>query len=393
MKKLKYSSLLVLIGLTATSSLWGADKLTRQAEKYLDETRKITGDITESASKGKLVDDRRGGFFDNYMDTVIWNDTFTKKTNKIPQVQITIAGQQSIPLDAPVDKLKAEWDAEEARLAQLRANEKNKSKKIPTIFAGGYCTFDETLSISKSNVYGKLDCLLDFGEGQYRKAEVFTGFYPDYKREMVIAIPVYMTFENESRATFSGIVLKSNKTSMNMAGWVDNKRMQKMLGEGLLATNEIVYKYASGYMSALQQSKIREELAYPQFPDGNTSRGGGLYPGYYPQATSIRNVAPPEARDYIITAGIEILSNIFAINGKDYLYSKQPLFAVYPQKVYVEGMVSFDNQGLAKRFGQISQDTENRANTNNQQWLGERNQIIQRYNGGNLRQSGGIITR
>jgi hypothetical protein len=387
MKKLKYGTLLGLIGLMFLTSLSAKDRLTKEGEAYLEETRKITGDITESAANGKLTEDRRGGYFDNYMDTVIWNDTFTKKTNKIPQVQISVAGQQAIPLDSPVEKLKVEWDEEEARLEKLRAANKKKNKRIPAIFAGGYCTFDETLSISKSNVYGKLDCLLDFGDGQYRRAEVFTGFYPDYKREMVIAIPVYMTFENQSRATFSGIVLKSNKSSMNMAGWIDNRRMQKMLGEGLLATNEIVYKYASGYMNALQQSKIREEVVYP---DGNLSRGA-LLSGYYPSTTKIRNVAPPEAKDYIITAGIELLSNIFAIGGKDYLYSKQPLFAVYPQKVYVEGMVSFDNQGLARRFGQISQNTENRANTNNQQWLGERNQIIQKYNGSNLRQSNGII--
>lgn len=392
MKKLNYGFLLLMMTIITSSLLWSKNDLTIEAEKYLEETRKITGDITKSASKGEVIDDRRGGYFDNYMDTVIWNDTFTKKTNKIGQTQMSSSGQNSIVLDTPVDKIKAEWEAEETRLAILRASERNKTEELPIIFAGGYCTFEDTLALSKSNEYGKLDCMLDFGKGEYRRAEVFASFYPDYKREMVIAIPAYMTFENDNRATFSGIVLKGDKSSMNLAGWSDNKRMQKMIGEGLLATNEVVYNYASGYMRALQQSKVREEVVYPQSGNGTAAQGGGYYPGYYPSPTRITNVAPPEARDYVITAGIEILSNIFAIGGKDYLYSTEPLFAVYPQKVYVEGMVSFDSKGLAQRFGQISQNNANRANTNNKDWLGKRDQVINRYNNRN-RAGSSVLTR
>lgn len=384
MKKLQtiILSLSLSLSFLMLSFAHAEEALTKEAETYLEKTRKITGDITENASKGVKVDDRRDSYFDNYMDTVIWNDTFKKMTDNTPQKQKIIAGTETIVLDTPVENLQAKWDAEEARLAALQAKENNNSKETPIIFAGGYCMIEETLSISKFNEYGKLDCLLDFGEGQYKRAEVFTSFYPDYKREMVIAIPMYMTFDDDSRASFSGIVLKSNKTSMNMAGWVDNMRIQKMLGEGLLMTNDIIYTYANGYMNALIASKTREELVYP---NGNYDMNGsniGNYNGYggynsYPR--TITNVAPPEARDYVISAGIQILSNIFAIKGKDYLYSKEPLFGVYPQKVYVEGMVSFDNQGLAQRFGKISQDNADKANKNNQSWKTERNQIIQRY--------------
>jgi len=370
----------ILVGFTF-SSVYAEKSLTKEAEAYLEKTRKIGGDVIEDVAKGKEVEDRKGGYFDNYMDTVIWNDTFKKKTDNIPQVQGMKAGTQTIVLDTPVENLKAQWDAEEARLAALHANDTNKSNEAPIIFAGGYCTLEERLSISKFNEYGKLDCLLDFGEGKYKRAEVFTSFYPDYKREMVIAIPMYMTFEDDSRASFSGIVLKANKTSMNMAGWVDNRRIEKMLGEGLLMTNDIIYNYANAYMNALIQSKIREELIYPDgYEDGNrTNRYNNGYPGYsvYPRTTT--NVAPPEARDYVISAGIQILSNIFAITGKDYMYSKEPLFGVYPQKVYVEGMVSFDRKGLAQRFGVISKSNKDKANTNSVDWKKERNQIIQKY--------------
>ena len=382
MKKLHTGILYFALGFLALTFAHAEKPLTKEAEKYLEKTREITGDRIENASKGVKVEDRRGGYFDNYMDTVIWNDTFKKRTDDIPLKQVVVAGTESIVLDTPVENLQAQWNAEEARLAALHAGENNASDKAPIIFAGGYCMIEETLSISKFNEYGKLDCLLDFGGGQYKRAEVFSSFYPDYKREMVIAIPMYMTFEDDSRASFSGIVLKANKTSMNMAGWVDNRRIQKMLGEGLLMTNDIIYNYANGYMNALIQSKRREELIYPDGHNDANGTNGRIYNGYggynaYPR--TVTNIAPPEAKDYIISAGMVILSNIFAIKGKDYLYSKEPLFGVYPQKVYVEGMVSFDNQGLAQRFGKISQDNAAKALNNNQSWKSERDQIIQRY--------------
>jgi len=132
-------------------------------------------------------------------------------------------------------------------------------------------------------------------------------------------------------------------------------------------------------MNALIQSKRREELIYPDGNGTNIGGYGGYYGGYNGYPRTVTNVAPPEAKDYIISAGIQILSNIFAIKGKDYLYSKEPLFGVYPQKVYVEGMVSFDNKGLAQRFGKVSQDNVGKANQNNQTWKSERNKIIQQY--------------
>jgi len=380
MKQLHKGIIYLVLACLSHTFVYAEKTVNKEVEAYLEKTRKITGDITENAATGKKVEDKRDGYFDNYMDTVIWNDTFKKKTDNIPQTQISVAGTETIILDTPVDKLKAEWSAEEARLAALKAQERNVSKETPIIFAGGYCTLDETLAISKSNLFGKLECMLDFGEGGYKRVEVFTGFYPDYKREMVIAIPAYMTFDNGDRAMFSGIVLKANKTSMNMASWVDNRRMQKMLAEGLLMTNDLVYRYADGYMRALIASKVTEEVVYPPNYDGNGSGTRNYYDNYYyPQPTSVRNVNPPEAKDYIISAGITLLTNIFSIVGKDYINSKEPLFAVYPQKVYVEGMVSFDNKGLAQRFGQISQSRQNQTNSNNQQWIGERNNIVNSY--------------
>ena len=358
-------------------SLWllacplSAEKIDNiKGEKYLRDTRRATGDKVKSALEGKKVEDRIGGKFDNYMDTVIWNDTFKKKTNNVAQSQSITAGEKSIVLDSPANRLKAQWAVEEEKLAKLQKAMKDKNQTIPTYFAGGYCTLYDTLSNSKSTEYGKLDCLLDFGKGKYRRVEVFAAFYPDYKREIVMAIPIYASFENQSRATFSGIIMTSDKTSFNVSGWVDNKRIQKLLGEGLLMTSDTIYRYTTGYLSALEKSRTHEKVEYVVTQ--------GVF-GEKVTPVKTKNVEPPRADDYLLGAGIELLTNLFTIHGKDYLYSQQPLFAVYPQKLYVEGVVSFDNKGLAKKFGEISNVEVEKSNTNNKTWIKERNSIIQKH--------------
>ena len=372
MKYLRDAKVVVLGMSILLSVVFAEEPLSKEAERYLDETRTATGDLIENAANGAVTNDKIGGRFDNYMDTVIWNDTFSKKTDKMPQQQLLGVGEKSIVLDTPADKMKKIWDAEEEKLAIRREKERNATKAIPSSYAGGYCTFDTTLSISKSNEYGKLDCLLDFGHGNYRKAEVFASFYPDYKREIVIALPIYVTFENQNKATLSGVILNAGKTSINIAGWVDNKRIQKMLGEGLLGTNDVIYNYVSGYMRALERSRTQSGIEYITSTDpqtGNTTT----------TPVSTTKTEKPEIKDYVISAGIEIVSSIFSVVGKDYMESTYPLFAVYPQKLYVEGVVSFDNQGLAKRFGTITAEVNKKSKQNNSDWLRKKDTTIQKY--------------
>lgn len=369
MKIIKKSLLVVFLYL-ATYPLLAKKIENAEGEQYLKNIRRAIGDKTKSALDGKVVEDRIGGDFDNYMDTIIWHDTFEKMTNRIKQSQFISAGKKSIKLDLPLTKLHAKWVAEENKIVKMRKKIEDKNQAIISYFAGGYCTLYDTLSISKSTEYGKLDCLLDFGKGSYRKVEVFTAFYPDYKREIVIAVPVYASFENQNRATFSGIVMNSDKTSFNVSGWVDNKRIQKLLGEGLLMTSDTIYRYSTGYLKALEASRIEERTEYliTQGTSGET-----ITP------IETKKVLPPRAEDYLLGAGIELLTNLFTVHGKDYLYSQQPLFAVYPQKLYLEGVVSFDNVGLTKKFGEVLGAEIKKSNTNNQTWLQERNSIIEKH--------------
>lgn len=357
------------------SFLAAVDDIANKSELYLERTRKATGDLTKEVYMGKRVNDKTDlGGFEDYSDTVIWNDSYTQKTNKAKQMQTLTAAKPEIILDSPLLRLDHKWQAEEKKLALQKQKLVAKAKEIPSYFVGGYCTFEKTLKISKFSKYGKLDCMLNFGNNQYKRVEVFASFYPDYKREMVMALPLYISFENQNRALFSGIILKEDKSSVNLAGWVNNQRIRKMLDEGLLLANDTIYNYTIGYMSAVKASEEDTRIDYipSTGPDGNTI--------VTPVIT--KKTAPPEIKNYITAAAVDLFTGLFSIIGRDDLSRVEPLFAVYPQKVYIEGIVSFDKKGLATRFGKMSSKQEKEATQNNQNWIDKRNQTIERYNRG-----------
>jgi len=351
--------------------LYGVSNSEVRTDEYIDNIRLLTGDVFSAGKNSTEVDDTTNSKYDTYMDTVIWNDIFRMKTKNVNINQSQPKAEETITLDDPLDRLNKKYIEDSKKADSLRKNDEINST-IPDIFAGGYCTLHDTLSISKAYEFARLDCLMNIGKNVYRKVEVFASFYPDYKREIVVALPIYATFEDQRRASFSGVVLKEDKTSLNLSSWVDNKRIQKMLGEGLLAVNDIAYNYTNGYLRANADARLQTDITY--LPTQNNQNGGNSYIPIRQTRT-----APPEIRDYVVGGTIEILTSIASIFGKDYLHSSTPLFAVYPQRVYVEGILSFDNAGLSKRFGFISRDQEKRTDTNNKQWEKQKLDTIKKY--------------
>jgi hypothetical protein len=344
-----------------------AENIVEQGNRYIDASRKLSGDVFSYSNDGKLVDDKKESKFDNYLDAVIWNDIEQMKTNKKVLQQVESLASSTIEIDTPLTKQQARYLAEKERM-DVEKDKRDKMKKHPpSIFAGGYCTLYESLKLSKSYELGRLDCLLDMGKGVYKKVEIFTSFYPDYKREIVIALPLYATFEDKTRATFRGIVLNANKTSISVSSWADTRRIQKLLAENALMINSVAYTYVTGYINAKQASKTKTSIHY-------IDTGDKVIPV---QSTT---TAPPELKDYIVGAGISILTQLASVFGREYHNSQTPLFEVHPQNVYVEGILSFDSAGIAQQFGQIAEEQEKSVLEHNKQFLQEDKSRIQQYN-------------
>jgi hypothetical protein len=356
-----------LLAICVAAPLLSAENLRTLGTEYIDNINNI-----KKVKGGQKVNDEKGGVEDDYMDSVIWVDIFEKKTHGVP-LPFTFSNGIDNPnlLAHPVDKKNEEFAKLEAKALAKQAKLEAQKKEKVSYFAGGYCTMPYSVSISKGREFMKLNCSLNFGSDNYRPASVFTVLYPDYKRERVYAIPLYIDLPSGKRANFSGIVLNETKTSVNVADWVDNARLRKLIGEGVLAANDIAYKYVSGYLQAKQESRTTTQVHYI------ATQGANGTSTTVPVET--KQVKPPKVSDYLIGAGVELLTKLFSLKGKDYLYSSNPLFIVNPKKVYVEGIVNFDNEGLARSFGKISQEQEKTATKNNMEWKQEINKIINTY--------------
>lgn len=254
------------------------------------------------------------------------------------------------------DSLKAPQYVSYAKNAKILADNKKtltlkqKSQPQPKIqskpvyyFVGGYCRVEQDIKIFGSDGFGELRCDLNFGKEGYKKVSVFTKFVPDYKREVLLAFPLYVKIGNV-RATAQGYFMNSNKTSLNVADYIDSARIKTLLSKSLLIANDIAYKQATAYMKALQNAQQTQQVTYYN-TDNNT----------VPIVTT--NYQKPNPRDYWGVGLVELTSALIRLFGEDYLNNLKPLFKVNKNTLlYTEMVIKEDNASVYAKFGEIEKD-------------------------------------
>ncbi|CAA6806873.1 MAG: Unknown protein [uncultured Sulfurovum sp.] len=367
---------IVILGLICLSTLSAIDsskiKMEQDKDDFSSHARDVIGAGEQSVADGKAERGEYSTDMDNLLDVVIYYDTFEKYSNNVPYREGVTSSKKAdtIALGTPLTNYMQEQRT-------IYAKEKNASKvskkTTPAYFVGGECSVVTPVEISKSSEFTTFNCMLDFG-GEYRRAEVFAGVYPDYEREILIALPIYASFSNGTRANFNGIVLRKNRGSINIADSVDSKRIRHLVAESALLTNDVAYRYATEYMSAVKYSNISTEITYHKTRDED----GNIIS----TPISSTKIKPPQLEDYFMAAGVELVSGFVGLIGKNYLYDTRPLFTMNREKrVHVEGVVVFDNQGLAKKFGTISSKELANSMNNNAQYQSRNISTAEKYTG------------
>ena len=348
---------------------------------YTDEAREATGMIQQDGTKGKKTTDERGHIDDKLLDVVIYNDSYDgishHKRAQITQpiVKGDVAG---IHLATPATDLALASAEQEKKYreeqAKLLAEQKLQDDKPISYYVGGYCTVNTPVKIVRNSEFTSLNCMLDFGNGEYRDADVFSGVYPNYKEESLTVLPIYATFPNQSKVNLDGVVLTSDKASLNIADHVENFKIRKLVSEYGLATNDVAYRYANAYMTQVIASKSTTNVDYISVPDPANPALNSVVP----VVTS--NTQPPSSADYFALAGIELLSQIISIGAKNMLEDSDPLFRIFKGKrVYLEGVVTIDNKGLGRKFGRIAEEQKNSIQKQNDNYNQGREELIRKY--------------
>jgi len=325
------------------------------------------------AKRGK-VDENGGGKYqlDSFADTVIYNDNFYKTShNHQGSVfnRVLKAQPNELTLDKPAtryfNQISLQHKELQAKLKAKQAEEAKKHNTIPQYFVGGYCIAMEKTELVKSSGFTSLDCDLNFGNKYgYRHAQVFASIYPDYKREIAIAIPIYATFDSGARANFNGVVLNSNKTSLNIANEVETYKIRQNIVKYGLAMSDVAYQYANAYLNQLQLSRVKQEISYipTQTPNG----------GVVTTPVQNTNVEAPKASEYLALAGIGLLDRILAIGADNLMADTAPLFTIYKgNRVWIEGVIDFDKNKASSKFGEISKSITDEITQNNNEYEGK----------------------
>jgi len=372
----------LVAGFLFTTNSFAVDRDVGNAStSYTDDLRNQSGTKQQKITGGKVIVDQRGQVDDNFYDTVVYDDIWSKRSHGdefIEQQMISRGKVGSIALALPATELaQAELEAEkkwQAEEAERTKKEEEEAKKIPSYYVGGYCSVNTPVKIVRNSEFTILNCLLNFGEGEYRHADVFAGVYPNYKKETLTVLPLYATLESGKKVSIDGVVLTSDKGSLNIADHIERYTIRKLVAEYGLAINDVAYRYANAFMSQLILSRTRTNVDYVSVSDpANPNNTNSVVP------VVTQNTLPPQASDYFIMAGIELFSQLFAIGAKDLMSDSEPLFRIFKGKrVYLEGIVTADNKGMAKKFGIITDATKKNIDADNAKYDQEKQKLIDR---------------
>jgi len=290
---------------------------------------------------------------DTLLDTVIYTDIIKFTTNT------PISNAKSVAFvtnNVVVYRKKLEEERQK--------NNQNKTEKETVYYkAVGYCNFANNIEVTASNEFAMLECSFNINaknQTVYRKGKLFAGLYPDYKREMLIALPIYLKFNNVEYPS-KGVILNGQMTSLNVADYVDKIRIRKLLAKSLIVSSDVAYTQSMAYLKALEASKKQEEVIYQNItnPNGTVTT----------TPITIANYQKPDKKDYWVTGLIELTSRLVNLFGEDYLEYLKPMFKVNQGSVVYANVIFYENdKDLIGTYKELNTKEIEKINTNNEKF-------------------------
>lgn len=227
-------------------------------------------------------------------------------------------GVQFATLDVNESKIKV-------RKNPIVKDDKNEDDIIKTVNVKGYCIIEEETNIGLQPMSANFNCNTNLGTIS------FSGNYVPYpKLETLFVSALHIEKNNRKYKVMSGRVLSGDKSSYNVATYVNNRKLAKLGYDSLSSTSETVNSGVNDYMDALEASKTKETASLGSGGSSNSGSGNVIN-----EPVKLTNTEKPDAADYIVKGVVGIVtgiaSNISKIYNKDlpYLYQIVPKSKVY----------------------------------------------------------------
>jgi hypothetical protein len=325
----------IILGLSIGANLIFAsvyDKYIQNQRNFLNQ-----GNVVIKSNSKKNVVKEKEEETDTYLDTTIITDILNSQQT------------QNSVFSASEKQYLADNVSYQKNISLKSKKEKNKNNnQVTAFYLKGYCEVLNNVKIIASDGFSELRCTLEDEKGDYKNVNVFAKFMPDYKREILIAFPLYAKINGKQYST-AGYFMNSLKTSLNTASKVDSVKIKKLLAKGLLIESDIAYNQATAYLNDLRASRTQTSVTYIKDNNGNST------------PIQSKKTEKPKAKDYWTVGIVNSVAALVKLFGENSLYNMTPLFEVNKGDILYTEMIAI--RGNKKNMFNELKKFENNLNS------------------------------
>ena len=217
-------------------------------------------------------------------------------------------------------------EAKKARLAELskqirkdiaRKKKNDYSNHLKPRFASGYCYVDNEIKVERLATYAYLEC--DFKK-PVGHAVLAVSLVPDFYAKALVGTPLYIEKGNDRFPVISGVVLTRDKTSINLANLVNDRKIAKITTTGIYTATSIATKTAQAYLSMKEKSATTTDTNTIATPSGTTT-------------ISTTNTKQIGLDNYLIAGSVELVSSLSKAIGEAVINDLPYTFKIYKDRV------------------------------------------------------------
>lgn len=277
-----------------------------------EDTTLIHGDSNKSGQKTSSFKDND----DTYRDIALYNLITRYGTdNNIKNYNISSKENINFLADNVGIHTKKLQDEEAKRKAEQKAKD-DEENEIRILSFSGYCSIRNTIEVDAIQGYSLLDCELNDNELGLASTKVMAMFTPITSRNALIGKPIYILDTNNKKMPIqSGVILTADGTSLNLANFINDKKLKRLTGDILGQTGDIMINQSVAYLNQLEESKKKEEIIINNSVSGTTQ-------------SKATNTEAPDVTTYLVHSGIQLFSGLFKLGGLLLSEDKYPLFRV-----------------------------------------------------------------
>lgn len=319
------------------TNLLSEEELNKQLEAEAILRGEDTNDIQGNSEKNSQKTTSSKDNDDKYRDIALYNYLSRYSSENDKKIYpITIKDKVIILADNVGVYNQKIKEIEEKKQAEKDSKDKE-ANETKTVYFTGYCYTRNAIEVENIQGYGIIDCTFENNDLNIKDSKMMAMFIPITSRNALIAKPIYLLDnKNKKIPVQTGVILTLDRTSLNVANFINDKKMKKLAGDLMSQTGDIALNQSVAYLNQLEESKRREEVVLNSSISGTTQ-------------TKTTNTEAPDGTTYLVHSGIQFISGLFKLGGLILSEDKYPLFKVYQDSgFYVDFVVEINGDKKGK---------------------------------------------